>query len=84
MSTHLTSAIEALIEEEVRRRTESVAVGTPTPVTVEEFAGKTRLAKSTVYGLIRTGKLKTIPSKTRRVLIPAAELDAYLNAEGAA
>lgn len=84
MSNHLTSAIEALIEEEVRRRTESVATATRTPVTVEEFAGAARLARSTVYGLIRTGKLKTVPSRTRRVLIPAAELDAFLKADGAA
>jgi excisionase family DNA binding protein len=84
MSSHLTAAIEALIEEEVRRRSESVAVGTSTPVTVGEFAVQTRLSKSTVYGLIRTGRLKTVPSMTRRVLIPAAELDAYLKAEGAA
>jgi excisionase family DNA binding protein len=84
MSEHLTSAIEALITEEVQRRVAETAASTIPPLTVDEFAAKSRLAKPTVYSLIRRNRLRTVDTGTRRVLIPASELARWLTAKGAA
>ena len=84
MSSPLTTAIEALIREEVDRRVAETAAGTASPLTVDEFSGKTRLARQTIYSLIRRGKLHTIDTGTRRVLIPASELERWLDSEGGA
>jgi excisionase family DNA binding protein len=76
MGSPLSTAIEALIEEEVARREAERNRKRTEPYTVGEFAEKAKLAKSTVYGLIRDGKLATVPTGTRRVLIaPDAVVD---------
>jgi excisionase family DNA binding protein len=82
--TRISTALEALIEEEVTRRVAEATPGSRSPLKVADFAARAGLAAPTVYGLIRDGKIKTVDTGTRRVLIPAAELDRYLNAEGAA
>ena len=46
--------------------------------TVDEFAAEMRLSRTTIYQLIRNGTLRTVPSETGRMLIPAAELAKYL------
>ena len=47
-------------------------------LTVDEFAAEMRLSRTTIYQLIRNGTLRTVPSETGRMLIPAAELAKYL------
>ena len=84
MTDHLGVAIEALIREAVERRVAATVAVTPPPLKVDEFATQARLAKSTVYGLSRDGTIRPIAGDTRRVLIPASELDRWLTAEGAA
>jgi excisionase family DNA binding protein len=81
MSTHLSAAIEALIQEEVARRVAAAASTTAAPLTINEFAERSRLARQTVYSLIRRAKLRTVETQTRRVLIPASELTRWLEAE---
>lgn len=70
MPTQLARDIEALIEAEVARRTADI----DRPLTVREFAHRTPLASSTVYGLVREGKLRTVESGTSRVLIHPSEV----------
>ena len=83
MSTNaLTAALEALIEEEVNRRGAETAAASARPLTVDEFSRETRLARQTIYSLIRRGQLRTVETGTRRVLIPASELSRWLDAEG--
>ncbi len=84
MTEPLTSAIEALITAEVQRRLSETTAGTAPPLTVDEFSQQSRLAKPTVYSLIRRGELRTVHTGTRRVLIPASELTRWLTAEGGA
>ena len=84
MSTAIVRAIELLIEAEVERRVAELTTAPAALLTVDEFATQARLAKSTVYGLIRDGKVRPSAGNTRRVLIPASELDRWLAVDGAA
>ncbi len=61
-----------------------MAAASSRPVTVEEFSKLSRLSKSTIYSLIRRGKLRTLDTRANPVLLPASELDRWLKAEGAA
>lgn len=79
MSTQLARDIEALIEAEVARRT----ADTDRPLSVREFARRTPLAASTVYGLVRDGKLRTVASGTSRVLIHPSEVRRFTEGDDA-
>lgn len=77
MSDRLTEAIEALVQAEVDRRVAELT-RVMRPLTVSVAADRLGLAPSTVYGLVREGKLRTIDTGTSRVLIPASEVDRLL------
>ncbi|BBY53930.1 helix-turn-helix domain-containing protein [Mycobacterium koreense] len=73
----LTEALEAIIQAEVDRRVAEL-VGVTKPLTVKDAADRLGLATSTVYGLVREGKLRAIETGTSRVLIPSSEVDRLL------
>lgn len=74
--------IEQLVQREVDRRM-SALTGQMRPFNVKEAADRLGLALSTVYGLIRDGKIETVTTGTNRVLIPAAEVDRLLSRSAA-
>lgn len=82
VAKHLMVEIEALVQREVDRRMAAL-IGEMRPFSVKEAAERLGLALSTVYGLIREGKIETVTTGTNRVLIPAAEVDRLLSRSAA-
>ena len=79
-------SLEQVVEAEVQKRDaealEKVA-GVPSVFTVPEACAAMRVSRSTLYKMIAAGEVARTPAK-RRVLIPAAEVSRFLNAEGVA
>ncbi|MCB9441153.1 MAG: helix-turn-helix domain-containing protein [Mycolicibacterium sp.] len=73
----LIEAIEDLVQAEVERRVAELT-RVMRPLTVKAAADRLGIAPSTVYGLVREGRLRTIDTGTSRVLIPAGEVDRLL------
>jgi len=49
---------------------------------VDELAKATNVSKSTLYGLVRKGKLPSIRISTRRIVFPVAALERFLSETG--
>jgi excisionase family DNA binding protein len=82
MPGYLMDRIEALVQEEVERRMD-VLLGRMEPLTISEAAHRLGLADSTVYGMVRLGKITTIGNGTSRLLIPASEVDRLISGRAA-
>lgn len=78
----LIEEIETMIQREVDRRMAELTGEMP-PFTVKDAAARLGLAGSTVYGLIRDGKIKTVDTVTDRLVIPASEVDRLLHGSAA-